>query len=258
LVNLPLVQLWNRRSLLLYFSVLNIKMRFQSTYLGIFWAAIEPLLYFTVLYIVFTNIRESPENFGIYLITGVILFQIFIRGTGGGLGSIRGSGGIIKSMNIRLEFFPVVATVAIGLLAIVDVGVFLGLMPVFQFVPTWTIVLFPLVLFLLLILILGLSYFLSIVSVFLRDIQNIWTIFSHTLLFISPVFWYINETNGILMAIHQINPLGQLIEIAHQLVIDGQIPPLSEWLYTTLFVFAIFFSGYFVLRVFENKVMEEL
>jgi len=192
------------------------------------------------------------------LITGVILFQIFIRGTGGGLGSIRASAGIIKSMNIRMEFFPVVATAAIGLLAIVDVGVFLGLMPVFQFVPTWTIVLFPLVLLLLLILILGLSYFLSIVSVFLRDIQNIWSIFSHTLLFISPVFWYINETNGILMAIHQINPLGQLIEIAHQLVIDGQIPPLSEWLYTTLFVFAIFFSGYFVLRVFENKVMEEL
>jgi len=233
-------------------------MRFQSTYLGVIWAAVEPLIYFTVLYVVFTSITESRENFGIYLITGVILFQIFIRGTAGGLVSIRSNSGIIKSLNLRMEFFPVVATAAIALLAIVDIGVFLGLMPVFQFVPSWTIILFPVVLVLLMILVLGISYFLSIASIFLKDIQNIWSIFSATLLFISPIFWYVDDSYGILTQIHQINPLGQLIEIGHQLVINGQIPPLSEWLYTTFFIAAIFFSGYFVFRFYENKAMEEL
>jgi len=255
---LPLVKLWNKRSLISYFAILNIKMRFQSTHLGLIWAAVEPLIYFIVLYIVFTSIGERQENFGIYLITGVILFQIFIRGTAGGLMSIRANSGIIKSVNIRMEFFPVVATAAIGLLALVDIGVFLGLMPVFQFVPNWTIILFPIVLLLLLMLILGISYFLSIASVFVRDIQNIWTIFSATLLFISPIFWYLDKVNGILLPIHKINPLGQLIELGHQLVINGQIPPLSDWLYTTLFVVVIFFSGYLVFRIYENKVMEEL
>jgi len=258
LVNLPLVQLWNKRSLLLHFAILNIKLRFKSTYLGVIWAAIEPLLYFTVLYVVFTSIRETPENFGIYLITGVILFQIFIRGTAGGLASLTNNSGIIKSLNIRLEFFPVVAIIAISLLAFVDVGVFLGLMPVFQFVPSWTIILLPVVILLLFILMLGLSYFLSIATVFVRDIQHIWTIFSHTLLFVSPIFWYVDDVDGILIQIQKINPLGQLIEIAHHLVIDGQIPAFSDWLYTTIFVLAIFFSGFFVFRIFENKITEEL
>jgi len=244
--------------LILHFAILNIKMRFQSTYLGLVWAGVEPLIYFIVLYLVFTTILENKENFGIYLITGVILYQIFIRGTSGGLISIRANVGILKSVNIRMEFFPVVSTAAIGLLALVDVGLFLALMPVFQFVPTWTIILFPLVLVLLILLVLGVSYFLSIASVFLRDIQNIWTIFSGILLFITPIFWYLDEVNGILTPIQKINPLGQLIEIAHQLIIDGQIPPLAEWLYTTLFVVVIFFSGYLVLRIYENKVIEEL
>ena len=207
---------------------------------------------------VFTEIRETGENFAIYLITGVMLFHVFVRGTSGGLVSLTINGGIIQSMKIRKEFFPVVATIAVGLLAFVDVGVFFGLMPVFQFIPTWTIVLLPIPLILLLILILGLSYILSIITVYVRDVQYFWVIFAHSLLFISPVFWRLNNVEGILLQVQQINPLGQLIEISHKLVIDGQIPPFNEWLYTTFFVLAIFFFGYFVINKFENKITEVL
>jgi len=258
LIFLPLANLWNNRTMVFHFAILNIKMRFQNTYLGFLWAALEPLLYFSVLYVVFTSIRETQENFAIYLITGIMLFHIFARGTSGGLVSLTSSGGIIKSVNVNREFFPVVATIAIGLLAFVDVGVFFSLMPIFQFVPSWTIILLPIPLILLLILILGLSYFLSIINVFVRDVQPLWTILVYSLLFLSPIFWRVKDVEGILLQIHNINPLGQLIDITHRLVISGQIPQLNEWAYTTSFVFAIFFIGYFVFRKFENRIVEEL
>ena len=253
-----MVNLWSRRSLIFHFALLNLKIRFKNTYLGFLWAAVEPLLYFIILYVVFTEIRETGENFAIYLITGVMLFHVFVRGTSGGLVSLTINRGIIQSMKIRKEFFPVVATIAVGLLAFVDVGVFFGLMPVFQFIPTWTIVLLPIPLILLLILILGLSYILSIITVYVRDVQYFWVIFAHSLLFVSPVFWRLNNVEGILLQVQQINPLGQLIEISHKLVIDGQIPPFNEWLYTTIFVLAIFFFCYFVFHKFENKITEVL
>jgi len=258
LVSLPLVGLWDKRSLIFHFAILNIKMRFKNTYLGMLWAAIEPLLTFIILYVVFTSIRERPEGYAIYLITGVMLFHIFLRGTSGGLSSLITNSGIIKSLNTKREFFPVVATAAVGILALVDVAVFFSLMPVFQFVPDWTLVLLPILLILVLFLILGVSYLLSIMTVFVRDIQHIWSIFAHTLLFISPIFWYLKDVDGILVSIQKINPLGQLIEIAHALVIYKQIPPLSDWIYTTVFVFAIFFVGYFVFHKFEHRIAEEL
>ena len=233
-------------------------MRFKSTYLGVLWAAVEPLLFFIVLYVVFTAIRARTEDFAIYLITGVMLFHIFVRGTSGGLSSLTSNSGIIKSLNTKREFFPVVATIAIGLLAFVDVAVFFSLMPAFQFVPDWTLVLLPIPLILLLFLILGLSYLLSIATVFVRDIQHVWSIFAHTLLFISPIFWYLKEVDGILLVIQKINPLGQLIEISHALVIYKQIPPIADWIYTTVFVFAIFFVGYFVFQKYEQRIAEEI
>lgn len=237
---------------------MNLKIRFKNTRLGLLWAAIEPLLIFLILYIVFTSIREAREDFAIYLISGVMLYHIFVVGTSGGLGSLTSNGGIIKSLNIKREFFPVVATIAIGLLAFVDVGVFFGLMPIFNFIPSWTIILMPIPIFMVLILILGLSYLLSIATVFSRDIAYIWAILVRTLIFISPIFWYLKDVNGILLIIQKINPLGQIIEINHQLVVDGKIPALDEWAYTTSFVMAILFIGYFVFRKFEDRVVEEL
>ncbi len=258
LVSLPLVNLWKYRSLIKYFALLNIKIRFKNTYLGFIWAALEPMLYFTILYVVFTSIRDTGENFAIYLITGVMFYHIFARGTSGGIGSLTGNTATIRSINIRKEFFPVVATAAIGLLAFVDLGVFFGLMPVFEFVPTWTIILLPIPLFLLLLLILGFTYLLSITTVYVRDIQNIWGILVHALLFVSPIFWRLDSVDGILLSIQKINPLGQLIEISHKLVIDGEIPALSEWLYTTTFIVAIFFFGYFIFQKLEGKIPEVL
>ena len=221
-------------------------------------AAFEPLLIFIILYTVFTTIRDAREDFAIYLISGVMLYHIFVTGTSGGLASLTTNGGIIKSLNIKREFFPVVATAAIGLLAFVNVGVFFGLMPIFNFIPSWTIILIPIPIFMVLILILGLSYLLSIATVFSRDIAYIWAILVRTLIFISPIFWYLKDVDGILLFIQKINPLGQIIEITHQLVIDGKIPTLDEWAYTTSFVVAILFVGYYVFRKLEDRVVEEL
>jgi len=258
LIPFPLINLWKKRSLISHFAILNLKIRFKNTYLGFLWAAIEPLLYFIMLYIVFTSIRERGDDFAIYLITGILFFHVFVRGTSGGVVSLTSNGGIIKSLNIPREFFPVVATAAIGLLAFVDLGVFFGLMPIFQFVPGWTIILLPIPLILLVILILGVSYFLSIGNAYMRDTQHLWGIISHTLIFISPIFWKVDNAADILLEIQKINPLGQLIEISHKLVVNSQVPPLNEWFYTTFFILAIFFSGYYLFHKFEFKVAEKL
>jgi len=133
----------NKTSLIFHFALMNIKIRFKNTYLGILWAALEPLLYFIVLYLVFSNLRDTSENFAIYLITGIMLYHVFIRGTSGGLISLTNNSGILTSINFKRNFFPLIATFATALLSFVDIGVFFGLMPVFEFTTTWTIILWP-------------------------------------------------------------------------------------------------------------------
>ena len=257
LVFLPLANLLEKRELILYFSLTEIKIRYKASYLGFLWTALEPLLLFVLLFIVFTTIRDQTENFAIYLIIGVAFYHLFARGTIGGLSSLKVHAGILKSLNVKRELFPVIATGATSILMIVEIGVLLGLMPVFNFVPSWTLILIPITIVFLLLLILGISYFLSVAFVYIRDIQPLWTVFAHSLLFISPIFWYLNEVDGILLEIHKINPLGQIIELTHKIVF-GEIPPLIDWIYASGLVALVFIIGYGVFQKYEKYALEEM
>ena len=258
LVSVPLLSLWSKRSLIFYFSIMNVKLRYKGTNLGFFWNVLEPLFTFLVLYIVFTNIRDRPDDFGIYLLTGIMFYHVFTRGSFTGLGSLRKNRHIITSFNVQKEFFSAVAIGSIVLTTLVEMSVFLVVLLSFNFIPSWTIIFFPLLIIMMLVLVLGLTYFLSILNIYFKDIQPIWGIFIHVVFFISPIFWYVNNVDGILLDIMKINPVGQIIELSHQIVVYGQVPPLNEWLYTTGIILGILFVGYFIFKKYENKVAEEL
>ena len=259
MIKFPLIELLDKRSLILHFSWMNIKLRFKGSYLGLIWTGLEPLLMFLILFVVFTSIREIPkENFGIYLITGVLFYHLFSRGTSAGLGSLKENSSLLKSFQIKKELFPVIATTTTCILLFVEVGILFGLMPVFDFTPGWNILLLPVLLILFLLLVLGMNYILSILYVYVKDVKPFWTIFIYALLFLSPIFWYTSEVEGILLNIQQINPFGQIVEMAHKIIVFNEIPELIEWISTTIIIFGILFIGFIMFKKLERNIVEKL
>jgi len=259
MISLPLIGILDKGSLISHLSWMNLKLRFKGSYLGLIWAGLEPLLMFLILYVVFSSIRTGPkENFGMYLIVGILLYHLFARGTMSGLTSLKENGSILKSMNLPKELFPVIATVTTCLFLFVQLGVLFGLMPIFNFVPGWAIVLLPILLLLFMVLVLGACYLLSILFIYVKDVQPFWGVFLYAAMFTSPIFWYISEVDGILLIIHQFNPLGQIIELAHKLIIFNEFPSLTEWLSTSAIIFGIFFTSFVIFKKLEKNVVEKL
>ena len=253
----PLIDLWKNRSLILHFSWINLKLRFTGSYLGLIWTALEPLLMLLVLYVVFTSIRkQGGAEFAIYLMSGLILYQLFRNGTLGGLTSLRQNSGILNSLNIQRELFPTINTGTTFLTLFVHLGVLFALMAVIGFVPSWTLIFLPIILGLFLLLVLGVCYLLSIVYVHVRDIQPVWVIITYALLFASPIFWHVSEVDGILLSIQSINPVGQIIELTHKVIVFGTVPPLFDWMYTASFCLGIFFVGFYVFHKLEKNIVE--
>jgi len=257
-INSGIISLWTKKTLIFHLSIMEIKMRYKESFLSFLWVILEPLFMFIILYIVFSNIREPrEENFAIYLISGIIFYHLFTKGTMTGLTSIRNNQGILKSLSINKNIFPIIAVTTTALLLIVEIVIFFGIMPFVSFVPSWTLIMMPFVIILLLVLILGLSYLLSVLYVKIPDIQPIWTILMYALLFVSPIFWSIDEANDTLLTIQQINPLGQIIELSHKIVFN-EVPIIEDWIKTSLIVSAILIVGYTFFRKFEKTIVEEL
>jgi len=258
LISLPLVNLWDKKNLVLTFALFNIKIRYKGTILGMLWTGLESLLFFVFLYVVFTSIKfTTREDFAIYLLIGIIIYHAFRKGTNGGLGSIRDNIGIASSISIRREFYPVTSATVSGILLLVEIGVFVGMMPFLGYIPSPTLLLLPIVFVLLLVLILGLSYILSVLYVIIQDIRPLWGVFVQALFFVTPIFWYLEDAGDIAFAIQKINPVGQLVELAHKLVFN-EIPPLNDWLYTTGIIFGILFLGYAIFQKKERNILEKV
>ena len=258
LTKLPLLGLRGKGNLVIQFAFINFKTKYKGTYLGFIWNVLEPILTFLLLYFVFTQIRDRADDFSIYLLTGLMLFHIFTRGTMSGLSSIRSNSGLVTSFNFPREFFPAVNLGSIALTAIVEMIILVSLLPLFGFTPHWTLIFLPVVVALMLLLVLGLSYILSIMFVFVKDIQPVWGVIAHALFFISPIFWYVEEVGDFLIFSLKVNPVGQILELGHQVVVFGNVPPLFDWLYTASFVVVILFLGFGVFKKYEKTIAEEL
>ena len=255
---LPLVNLWKERSLIFYFSWINIKRKFKKTSFGLILAGIIPIIGFIFFYVLFRSIGISfKEEFAMYLLVGIVFFNLFQLGTMSGLTSIIANRMILRSRKINSELFPVVSTGTTAIFSLIGIGVIFLFPPIFHHQISWSWALLPLVMLLLLGLILGLSYVFSIIYYFFKSAKYFWQFFVFALFFLTPIFWYIDEANGFALIFHQVNPLGQLIEIAHKLILN-ETSSLGDWIYATLLVGIILVLGYLFFKKFEKKALERM
>jgi len=180
----------HRRSLILLLAFNDVKLRYRSSVLGFVWSFLEPLLMLTVLYFVFTNILKSDiENFPLYLLLGLIIWYMFSRATSMGLTSLVNRANIIKNIYFRREIIVVSSCLTAFIMMGFEFAAFAVFIVAFQFVPPITIVFLPLVLIVLFFLSLGLSFLLSVLNVYFRDIQFIWQVLIQAGFFLSPIFY---------------------------------------------------------------------
>src|SRR5659263_585777 len=89
--------LWDYRHLTFKLAISEFRLRYKNSVLGFFWSLIEPLLMLIVLYIVFTNfMRVNIEHYQLFLLMGIISWNMLSRGTTMSLNSILGKSSLVK------------------------------------------------------------------------------------------------------------------------------------------------------------------
>ena len=167
----------NKKSLIWDFAIYDLKMRYRNSVLGFFWTILEPLLLLSVLYIVFTNVFEtSIENFPLYLLLGLIMWNMVVRGTQTAIHSISSRAGLLTQIYIPHDVPAISASLTSLIMLAFEMIIFGIFLVIFQFIPPITILVLPLILILEFFLVLGLALPLSVLNVRLKDIQFVWNV----------------------------------------------------------------------------------
>lgn len=246
-------------ALILNFAISDLKIKYRNSVLGFLWSFLEPLLLLGVLYMVFTNVFESTiENFPLYLLLGLILYSIVQKGTDLGLSSISGKGDLIKQVYFPRMIPAISATTTAAIMLTFEMIVFGIFMIIFQFVPSITILLLPLILLLQCFLILGLCIPLSVLNVKFNDIQFIWKIILQAGFFLTPIFYTLDVLPEALQNILKFSPMVQIMNMARDVTLYNTIPSIESITIAIVSTTVVFVIGLGIFYKLKSNIVEAL
>ncbi|RXT04511.1 ABC transporter permease [Ammoniphilus sp. CFH 90114] len=168
----------------------ELKKKYKDSFMGILWSFINPLLNMIILTIVFSTLFDnSIDNFPVYLLSGVLLFSFFTTTTTTSMKSIISSASLIKKVYIPKYIFTVSNLISNFIFFIISLLVLIMIMIVTSADITINIIYAPIYLLLLMIFTCGVSLILATVTVFFRDIEHLYGVFTTALGYSSAIFY---------------------------------------------------------------------
>ena len=215
----------------------NIKLQYRSSVLGIFWTFLQPLLTMIVLAFVFMNVfgKDSSKvvNYPVYLLCGRLLFNFYTTATKRAMTSIRRQSSMIKKVYVPKYIYPLSAvlssfvTFLISLTVLVVVILFFNLRGMDPISVTWRVVYIIVPILITLVLSLGVGMILATVSVFFKDVENLYDVFCLLLFYLTPIVYHPSRLNfvegSLQLRILKLNPLYGLVGMFRAAVIWGTV-----------------------------------
>jgi lipopolysaccharide transport system permease protein len=259
------------RFLLIELVKRDIKIRYRRSVLGVFWSFLNPLLDTIVLTLVFStifNLKGGIENFPLYVLTGRLIFNLFVETTQGAMTSVSRNVGIMKTVYVPKYIFGLSSVFA----GLVNFGTSLIVLVLVMFATSihfpvhFSIYNFmgivPLILFLPFIV--GIGLILSTVTAFFRDIEYLYAgVFTTLLSYASALFYPLSMLPSNLYGIPiqwilKINPVYVAISGFREAILYAKFPNPYGLIYLFVLGVIALIVGLIIFRKFQDKFIINL
>lgn len=245
------MQLWRHRTLTGQLARREIKARYQGSALGVAWSLFTPLLMLAVFTFVFSVVfqarwgtaGDSKAAFALVLFPGMIVNALFAECINRSPGLVLQYPNYVKKVVFPLEILPCVSLLS----ALFHFGASIVALLAFELVTTggvpltalWT----PVIVAPFLALILGVSWLLASLGVYLRDLAQVTGLVTTILMFMSPVFYPASALPEAYRPWLALSPLTFPIEALRDALIHGRAPQLPGLAVYSLVAASIYAAG---------------
>jgi len=219
------------------------------------WAFIQPIAYIIVIWAVFTfGLKTSLINnnipFILWLVVGLIPWFFIAESINSSTNSIIEYSYLIKKVVFRASIIPIIKILSVLIIHLVLLFIIIFLCIFYKFYPKiiWIQTLYYL--FSAFILIMGLSWLTSSLTVFIRDIGQVVILFMQIMFWTTPIFWDYALIPKNLKIILYLNPFHYIVQGYRNTFIyniwfwENLDIALSFWIITIL----LFFPGAIIFK----------
>lgn len=216
-------------------------LKYKRTVLGMLWSIISPLVSLLVMWMVFKNILKSNiEHFVIYMFAGQVVFNYFNDATTLGMTSLVDNANIFTKVNVPKYMFLLSKNIS----SLINFGITLLLLLLFilveglQVTSLYIMLVYPILM--LILFNIGMGWILSALFVFFRDMRYLWGVFTQLLMWISAIFYGIDNLPPTARNLFLFNPVYLFIRYFRKIILENTVPS---------FPFHMLMLGYTVLAM---------
>ena len=238
--------LWRNRSLIMASVRREVLGRYRGSVMGILWSFFNPLFMLLVFTFVFSVVFQarwgggsgSKTEFAVVLFAGLMMFNLFSECINRAPSLILSNVIYVKKIVFPLEILPAVTLLSAAFHAAISLGVWFLAYILFFGMPHATVLLLPLIVLPFVMFIMGISWVLASLGVYLRDVSQVIGVITSVLMFLSPIFYPASALPENYRHLLYLNPLTPVIEMTRDVLYWGRIPDIqllgAYWIATVM------------------------
>lgn len=215
-------ELYQNRRLIWKLAKSDFQKRYAGSYMGAFWALVQPVITVAMYYVVFEKIFPNKEKFAsggmldipfvLFLTAGLVPWFYFSEALTSAMTALLEYNYLVKKVVFKISILPIIKIIAATFIHAFFVLVALIIACFYGYYPsvyTLQVFYYSACMF---VFVLAISYTTCSVVIFFRDLQSIINIFLQVGMWATPILWNINQFDEKIQMFLKINPLVYVVE----------------------------------------------
>ena len=265
------------RELLVNLTARELKGKYKGSILGWGWSLLNPLATMVIYSFVFSFVLRVPVTvgertgikvFALWLLCGLLVWNLITNGMSGGIASLTNNANLIKKVWFPRESLVLSTVFALIITLCIELGV---LCVALAFYGNVVLLWLPIVIVLIAALtmfVTGLALALSVANVYFRDLQYLISIGLQIWFYATPIIYPAqlvrDHTVGYhvlgvsVWTLYQLNPAYAFVESFRDCLYDERVPSAGRLAYVAAWSVGTLLVGYWVFKRYEGRLAEEL
>jgi ABC-type polysaccharide/polyol phosphate export permease len=247
--------LYHYRTLVAQLTRRNVIARYKRSILGVGWTLLEPLVTMIVMAIIFSSIfGRTMKAYPVFLLSGLIVWNFISQGSTSAITDLLNGSWLISKVYMPRTIFAVTAISAnlinwfFALIPLFLLFIYFGLpfTPAFIFLPISVLIIT--------LFTVGLGLLSSALAVYFADVLNIHQIALRLIMYLSGIFYVVENLPESARPIILLNPLYNLMVIFRNPIYYGQMPSNYTIGYASLWSLGMFLAGLFIFLRISKEI----
>ena len=237
----------------------DVRGKYKNSVLGIIWSFLNPLLQIAVYAIVFPLIMKSSlPNYTVFLCCGLIPWNFFSTAISRTSFTMIENGNIIKKVFFPREILPLSVVTSEAINFVISTIIILAFVLGYGMGISKFIIFYPLVLLIQYFLLIGISFIVSSVTVYFRDLQHFISIVLQLLFYATPIVYAPDSIPVNFQWILQYNPMTYIINGYRDIFYYQQMPDFVSLLMVLVGSIILCVIGYLIFNKLQKRFAEEI